>query len=189
MGRGRADGARTTLVALALLWSGSCPSAATEAYARREGTRCSACHLDEYGKGGLNRYGVRYREWGGVFPDEGSAYWIHGAESPHLDTTQTHTLYRKYLKQGKRLFHFDRLGRQRVSCACCHSLEPAGTAVGKVLPLGDVEERYPKYRHEARAFVNLEQAVNLCMVHRMDALPLALGSPPSVALSLYLKSR
>ncbi len=160
-----------------------------EEYARREGMRCSACHCDEYGKTPLNKFGQRYKTWSGLLPDEKSRFWIPGAMSPNLTAAQVRLLYRKYLKQGKRLFRYDRLGKKTISCSTCHSLDPVGTAAGKMSTLGKIFQRYPRYRPETRSFVTVGQAINICIDKHMKGRPFRLGSPALVALEQYLKSR
>lgn len=176
---------------LLLLLGGLLPDCgmAREEFARREGLTCRACHCDDYGKTPLNRFGERYRSWSGLLPDEESRFWIRGAESPALTEAQIRVLYRKYLKQGKRLFRYDRLGTKTVSCSSCHDLAPVGQASGTVPPLGKVFERYPRYRPEARAFVTVGQAINLCIERHMAGKPFRLGSPALVSLEQYLMRR
>ena len=79
------------------------------------------------------------------------------------------------VKEGDRLFHSSKLGKNSVSCDQCHP-NAANTH----------PETYPKFQKQLGRVISLFEMVNWCLRNPLEGDPLAADDPRMVALLAYI---
>ena len=116
--------------------------------------------------------------------------WITDLNSDHIAEVLTKLLadpsvasmrraWLETVDRGEKLFGDEALGTKGVSCASCH---------GDTKELAGVHDAYPQYDPDRRAFVTLEDRVNLMIVEQMGGEGMPRQDPKMTNLVAYLKS-
>jgi cytochrome c len=79
------------------------------------------------------------------------------------------------VKQGEKLFHSSKLGKNQVSCDQCHP------NASNTHP-----ETYPKFQKQLGKVVPLFEMINWCIRNPLEGEPLAADDPNMVALQAYM---
>lgn len=79
------------------------------------------------------------------------------------------------VKEGEKLFHSSKLGKNSVSCDQCHP-NAANTH----------PETYPKFQKQIGKVISLFEMVNWCLRNPLEGDPLAADDPKMVALLSYI---
>lgn len=79
------------------------------------------------------------------------------------------------VKEGEKLFHSSKLGKNNVSCDQCH---PNGANTHP--------ETYPKFQKQLGRVISLFEMVNWCLRNPLEGDPLAADDPRMVALLAYM---
>jgi cytochrome c len=83
--------------------------------------------------------------------------------------------FRAAVKDGERLFHSSKIGKNSVSCDMCHP------NASNTHP-----ETYPKFQKQLGKVVGLRDMINWCIQNPLEGTPLAADDPQLVALEAYI---
>ena len=79
------------------------------------------------------------------------------------------------MKEGDKLFHSSKLGKNSVSCDMCH---PNGANTHP--------ETYPKFQKQIGKVVSLRDMINWCIQNPLEGDTLAADDPRMIALEAYI---
>lgn len=97
------------------------------------------------------------------------------AEFTKEDTERWTKEFMTVVKEGEKLFHSSKLGKNNVSCDQCHP-NAANTH----------PETYPKFQKQIGKVITLSEMVNWCLRNPLEGDPLAADDPRMVALLAYI---
>jgi len=110
------------------------------------------------------------------------------ANGKKMYLSEPRTFQNAWIEKGKTAFTNLSLGTNGKSCASCHvkkNAHPNETFSN----LKGIAAKYPRFRARENRVLTLEQQINLCLDHQMDAEPLPLDHEILVGLVCYLASQ
>jgi len=97
------------------------------------------------------------------------------AEPTKEDLQRWNQEFMSVVKEGEKLFHSSKLGKNNVSCDQCH---PNATNTHA--------ETYPKFQKQIGKVISLFEMVNWCLRNPLEGDPLAADDPKMIALLAYM---